>query len=51
MPGGVLGTPAYMAPEQIESNHWGAAEITPAADVFSFGVVAWTLLMGSIRRD
>ncbi|HRG97400.1 MAG TPA: serine/threonine-protein kinase [Polyangiaceae bacterium] len=35
------GTPLYMAPEQL-----GRAVITPAADIWSFGLVAFTLLVG-----
>lgn len=37
-----LGTPAYMAPEQAT----GAAQVGPAADVFSFGVMAFEMLVG-----
>src|SRR5688500_10474744 len=39
--GEVLGTPDYMAPEQIEG-----ARITPATDVYSFGVVMYEMLTG-----
>lgn len=41
--GHVLGTPPYMAPEQIEPSHWGD-ERSPAIDVFSFGVMCWLVL-------
>lgn len=41
-PGGVPGTPPYLAPELLLPN----APITPAADVFSFGVLAYQLLTG-----
>ena len=37
--GEILGTPAYMAPEQ-----WATSEVTPAADQFSWGVVAFQWL-------
>ncbi|MEU8651281.1 serine/threonine-protein kinase [Streptomyces sp. NPDC048737] len=33
--GGLIGTPQYMSPEQI-----GGAELTPATDVFSLGLIA-----------
>lgn len=36
--GRIVGTPAYMAPEQIEG-----AEITPSVDIFALGVVAFEL--------
>jgi serine/threonine protein kinase len=41
MPGTVLGTAAYMAPEQLEGHKPGAA-----ADVYSLAVVAWETLSG-----
>jgi hypothetical protein len=39
--GSVLGTPAYMAPEQ-----WNAQTIGPAADQFAFCVALWEALVG-----
>jgi serine/threonine-protein kinase len=41
-PGTFMGTPAYMAPELIR----GAREAQPAADMWSFGVIAHELLAG-----
>jgi serine/threonine-protein kinase len=41
MSGTVLGTAAYMAPEQLEGHNPG-----PAADVYSLAVVAWEALSG-----
>lgn len=41
MPGQVMGTPAYMAPEQILGE-----TISPATDLYALGVVAYELLGG-----
>jgi serine/threonine protein kinase len=41
VPGGILGTPAYMSPEQIEGR-----TATPASDVFAFGVMMYEWISG-----
>ena len=40
--GAVIGTPAYLAPERV-----GGASATPAADLYSLGVVAYECLTGT----
>ncbi len=41
-PGRVVGTPAYMAPEQ-----WIGAEVTTATDIFALGLVMYEIATGS----
>ena len=40
--GVIMGTPAYMAPEQVE----GSREVTASADIYAVGVVLFELLAG-----
>jgi DNA-binding beta-propeller fold protein YncE/tRNA A-37 threonylcarbamoyl transferase component Bud32 len=43
VPGGVVGTPAYMAPEQARGD-----EITPQTDVYALGVMIYRMLVGEL---
>ena len=44
----LIGTPAYMSPEQAEL---GGAEITAATDVYSLGVLLYELLVSALPFD
>ena len=43
--GAIVGTPAYMSPEQIE----GRTKIGPASDIYSLGVLLYQILTGAAR--
>jgi serine/threonine protein kinase len=45
-PGAVLGTPAYMAPEQAR-----AGPCTPAVDIYALATIAFQALAGTLPRD
>jgi serine/threonine-protein kinase len=40
----VLGTPYYMSPEQAR----GQSEVSPAADIYAFGVMLYEMLVGAV---
>lgn len=44
--GGVLGTPAYMAPEQVEGRR-----ATPRSDLYAFGVVLYEMVSGELPYE
>lgn len=46
--GQIVGTPAYMAPEQLDA---GSRAIDVRADIFALGVVFHELLSGALPRD
>ncbi|MFN5271987.1 MAG: protein kinase domain-containing protein, partial [Planctomycetota bacterium] len=43
-PGEVFGSPAYMAPEQVEARH---DEVGPCTDVYALGVILYEILTGT----
>jgi hypothetical protein len=44
--GSIIGTPAYIAPEQIEGG-----EITPSTDIYALGVIMYEMMTGSWPFD
>ena len=47
LPGTVIGTPWYMAPEQLR----GMTNIDARADIFGMGVILWEWLVGRVPYD
>lgn len=44
--GSIMGTPAYLAPEQIDSRQWG--KVSPLTDLYAMGVVAYEMICGRV---
>ena len=47
--GSIMGTPAYLAPEQIDSRQWG--KVSPLTDLYALGVVAYEMVCGRVPFD
>lgn len=53
---GVVGTPEYMSPEQIQDSSerrkaGGAVEVTPVSDLYSFGIALFEIITGYLPFD
>ena len=44
--GSILGTPAYMSPEQCEGN-----SLTPVSDIYSLGIILFEMIAGCVPFD
>lgn len=44
--GAIMGTPYYLAPEQIDSQQWG--KVSPLTDLYALGVLTYEMICGRV---